>query len=144
MSVATVAETNKDVIRRYFTSMDRQDFAGVAATLAPDFRSHVCGMPETLDVEAMQGFAQSFFAALADVEHRVEGLVADDTQVAARLTVHGRHVGDLMGVPATGRQVALPALNMYRMDAGLIAEQWVQFDSMGLLAQLGAMPAEAP
>jgi steroid delta-isomerase-like uncharacterized protein len=88
----------------------------------------------------MQGFAMGFFAALADVEHRIESLVADDTQVAARITVCGRHVGELMGVPATGKDITLPALNMYRFEDGRIAEQWIQFDSMGLMAQLGALP----
>jgi steroid delta-isomerase-like uncharacterized protein len=135
-----VAETNKETIRRYFAAMDRQDFAGVAAALAPDYRGYFGGNPEAMDAQGMQGFAMGFFAALADVEHRVEDLVADETRVAARITVHGRHVGELMGVPATGKSIALPALNMYRFEGGQIAEQWIQFDSMGVLAQLGALP----
>jgi steroid delta-isomerase-like uncharacterized protein len=140
VSVTTAADTNKETIRRYFAAMDRQDFAGVAETLAPNYRGHFGGNPETLDAQGLQGFAMSFLTALADVEHRVEGLVADDTQAAVRITVHGRHVGELMGIPATGKTIALPALNMCRLEGGRIAEQWIQFDSMGLLAQLGALP----
>jgi steroid delta-isomerase-like uncharacterized protein len=143
MSVMTASETNKETIRRYFAAMDRQDFAGVADALAPGYQGHFGGNPEALDVEGMRDFALGFFAALADVEHRVESLVADDRQAAARITVRGRHVGTLMGVPATGKAVALPALNMYRFEDGRIAEQWIQFDSLGLMAQLGALPEPA-
>ena len=143
MSTATSTEINKDAVRRYFAAMDRQDFAGVAEELTPDYRLHVCGNPETLDVQGMQGFAMGFFSALADIQHCIESLVAEDAQVATRLTITGRHVGELMGVPATGKTLVLPALNMYRMESGRIAEQWVQFDSMGVLAQLGALPQSA-
>src|SRR4029079_6550529 len=67
VSVMTAAETNKETIRRYFASMDRQDFAGVAETLAPGCQGHFGGNPETLDAQGLQGFAMSFLAALADV-----------------------------------------------------------------------------
>jgi steroid delta-isomerase-like uncharacterized protein len=140
---STSPEALKDTLRRYFAAMDRQDFAGVAELLAPDYRGHFGGNPEALDVQGMRDFAMGFFAALANVEHRIEGLVAEDTQAAARITVHGRHVGTLMGVPATGKAVVLPALDMFRFEDGRIAEQWIQFDSMGLMAQLGALPQPA-
>ncbi len=46
-----------------------------------------------------------------------------------------------MGIPATGAQVTLDAMELFRLAGGKVAEQWVAMDALGLLRQLGAVPA---
>ncbi len=62
--------------------------------------------------------------------------------VTARWTVHGTHHGELMSIPPTGRHITLTAIEIFRLANGKIAEQWVAVDNLGLLQQLGAIPAE--
>ena len=60
-----------------------------------------------------------------------------------RFTMGGRHAGEFMGVPATGTQIALPGITILRYRDGRCVERWSQADMLGLLVQLGAIPAPA-
>lgn len=68
----------------------------------------------------------------------VEDLIAEGDKVAARVTTRGTHTGELMGLPPTGRRVEWSGISMTRHADGRIAEQWGEFDALGLLQQLGA------
>jgi predicted ester cyclase len=59
--------------------------------------------------------------------------------VLVRFTFRGTHHGDFMGIPPTGRTVAVPGLIVYRIANGKIAEHWIQMDNMALMQQLGVM-----
>jgi predicted ester cyclase len=55
-----------------------------------------------------QQFAQAFYAGFPDVRHVIEDTVADADTVAVRFTLHGTHRGDFMGIPPTGKTIAVP------------------------------------
>jgi predicted ester cyclase len=61
--------------------------------------------------------------------------------VAHRWTFTGTHRGEIMGIDATGRQVAVDGLEVNRIADGKIADSWALSDSAGLLEQLGARPS---
>ena len=69
------------------------------------------------------------------------GLRLDVTRVAVRSTFRGTHENEFAGIPATGNEVEIPVFLIYRIEDGLIAEHWMQADVMGLMQQLGALPA---
>ena len=56
-------------------------------------------------------------------------------------TAGGTHRGEVMGVPATGRSISLPGINIFRLRDGLIVERWGLLDDLGFLKQLGVVPA---
>ena len=66
---------------------------------------------------------------------------AGDTRIAARFTMRGTHRGDFLGVPATGKSIAVQAVNFYRVSNGRIVEERGQPDLLGLMQQIGAAPA---
>lgn len=70
-----------------------------------------------------------------------EDLIAEGDQVVLRCTMVGTHAGPLMGVPATGRNVQIPAIVIYRIADGKIVQFWAQADVLLLLQQIGAVPA---
>jgi predicted ester cyclase len=73
-----------------------------------------------------------------------EDAFASEDRVAARLTVTGTHDGELMGVPPTHRTVRFDVITILRLDDdGRIAERWNVTDLLGLLQQIGAVPATA-
>ena len=57
----------------------------------------------------------------------------------ARCTATGTHHGEYMGVPATGKKVKFSWITIYRIADGKVAEEWLVFDQLGLLQQLGAV-----
>jgi predicted ester cyclase len=62
--------------------------------------------------------------------------------VASRWTITGTHQGDFQGVPATGRQITINGIDMSRVVDGKIAEHWAQFDIVGVMQQIGALPSQ--
>ncbi|MBW8753844.1 MAG: ester cyclase [Sphingomonadales bacterium] len=68
-------------------------------------------------------------------------LEAGDIRIAARFTMRGTHQGDFFGVPATGRSIAVQAMNLYRLSNGKIVGERGQPDLLGLMQQIGAVPA---
>lgn len=137
-------EENKAVVRRYFRDLaDNTNPAAADEILAPDYAGHVSGNPGPLDRAGLAGFVGMFHAAFPGITHTVEELVAEGDQVAARITVRGTHRGEFMGLPPTGREVNIGAINVFTVRDGRVAVQHVVFDSLGLLQQLGAAPAAA-
>ena len=64
-------------------------------------------------------------------------------RVVVRWIGRGTHTGELMGVPPTGASIAVDAITIFRIAADRIAEEWTVWDALGLLQQVGAVPAPA-
>ena len=71
-----------------------------------------------------------------------EDVIASGDKVVARVRCTGTNTGDFMGMPATGKSVDVEAIDIIRFgDDGLAYEHWGVFDAMGMMQQLGAIPA---
>jgi steroid delta-isomerase-like uncharacterized protein len=73
----------------------------------------------------------------------IDELFSAGDRVVARWTGSGSHVGDLMGLAPTGRPISVEAISVFRIADGRIAEEWTVWDALGLLQQVGAVPAPA-
>ncbi|HZU76247.1 MAG TPA: ester cyclase, partial [Dehalococcoidia bacterium] len=65
-------------------------------------------------------------------------------RVATRFMAHGTHQGLFFGIPPTGKPVEVGGIAIDRFAAGKLVESWLVYDRLGLLQQLGAVPAGAP
>jgi predicted ester cyclase len=61
--------------------------------------------------------------------------------VASRWTARGTHRGELMGIAPTGKQVTVTGINIERIANGKLVEGWSNYDTLGMLQQLGVIPA---
>ena len=144
---ATPAPTNdpnaaKDVAHRFVAEVLSQ--GNVAASdelVAPDFVDHqpFPGVPPTR--EGLEQAIPLFRAAFPDGRFAVEDLFAKGDRVALRTTFRGTHQGEYAGVPATGKQVEFASIDILRVAGGRMAEHWGLSDDLGLLTQLGVIPA---
>ena len=91
--------------------------------------------------QALKDHIDMFEAAFPRYELIIEDLIAEGDRVAVRATFRGTHQGEFAGTPATGVEVEIPVFLIYRVEDGLIVEHWMQADVMGLMQQLGAIPA---
>jgi steroid delta-isomerase-like uncharacterized protein len=109
--------------------------------LAEDFVNHDPPFGVTPDRDGMRQSAAMIRAAFPDWHSELELLVAEDDLVVERFTASGTHSAELMGVPATGRTISLPGINIFRIRDGRITERWGRLDDLGFLRQLGIVPA---
>ena len=97
--------------------------------------------PEPLDHDGLKQFYSALWAGFPDLNITIEDLVAEGEKVAWRLTARGTHTGEFRGVPATGRSVKFDAHYFFEFRNGKIVKRWTNLDRLGLLTQLGAIPA---
>ncbi len=96
------------------------------------------------DVEGVEGvkeFVAMFRVAFPDLHMTVEDEIAEGDKVAIQWTAHGTHRGELMGIPPSGNEVNVSGITIHRIEGGKIAEEWEMPDNMGLMQQIGAIPA---
>jgi steroid delta-isomerase-like uncharacterized protein len=138
-------ETNKALARRIYEELFRRgnaDFLDEA--LAPGYVLHAAGMPGPAGAEAAKQGTIQMRAAFPDFDHTIEDLVAEGDHVVARWTARGTHRGTFNGIPATGKPVTISCITFLRLADGKVVEEWVQMDALGLLQQLGVIPAAGP
>lgn len=82
-----------------------------------------------------------YITAFPDARFTVEDEIAEGDKVTSRYTFRGTHQGELMGIPPTGKQVTVTGMIINRIVNGQSAEGWLNFDAVGMLQQLGALPA---
>jgi predicted ester cyclase len=98
-------------------------------------------MGVTADREGMRTAGVMFRAAFPDWHSDTGILVGEGDLVAEHFTASGTHQGEIFAVPASGRTVSLPGINIWRVRDGRIVERWGRLDDLGLLRQLGVIAA---
>lgn len=81
---------------------------------------------------------QALYTAFPDLQHTVEGVIAEGDKVAMRASLRGTHRGEFQGVSPTGNPVAFGTVALFRFAEGKIAELWELADVPALLRQIGA------
>lgn len=79
-------------------------------------------------------YAEAAFPCYALI---AEDLIAESDKVVLRFNLHGTHQSEFMGIPATGREINVPGIIIYRIADGKIVEHWMQIDSAAMMQQLG-------
>lgn len=138
------AEEAKAVVRQFIEAINRGDSSAIEAALAPGDVDHSLPPGVPPDRAGFLKFITGFRQALRDAHWTVEDLIAEGDKVVGRVTFHGTHQGELLGIPLTDKPATIGGIGLYRLAAGQIAEGWVQRDLLGLLQQLGAMPGPPP
>jgi steroid delta-isomerase-like uncharacterized protein len=91
----------------------------------------------------LAGFKQKvagFKAVFPDLAEDLKDIVADGDTVATRWVVTGTLQQEFMGIPAAGQPITVEGMNFYRLEDGRVTDVWTQFDGLGLMQQLGALP----
>jgi steroid delta-isomerase-like uncharacterized protein len=91
--------------------------------------------------EAQRAFLAGIYQSFPDIHVEPQHVIAQGDLVTVRLSVHGTHRGEFLGVPATGQRINIQSVDTFRVSDDKIAEQWVLMDALGLLQQLGAIPS---
>lgn len=135
-----MSEMNKTIARQAMQALSDRDLDGVVARAAPEARFYGWA-PEPLNSDGYKGFMSALLAALPDSQVVVDDVIAEGDKVAVRHRLQGTHQAELQGVPATGRNVDVNGIVIFRIENGMIAEAWLNADIMGMMQQLGVVPA---
>lgn len=90
---------------------------------------------------AAQAFYEMVWEALPDLVLSAEDLVAEGDRIVARYRIRGTHRGAFLGIAPTGARIDVGGMTLLRFTDGRVVERWQQLDDLGLLRQMGAVPA---
>jgi steroid delta-isomerase-like uncharacterized protein len=140
-----LSEENKAVVRRLIEEVwNNGNLDVIDEVISEDHVDHdpaQAGSPGGR--EGMRAFVKMYRSAYPDTHLELGEMVAEGDLVAAPWTATGTHQGELMGIAPTGRSVTVTGMGMDRVRNGQIVESWANYDALGMLAQLGAIPAPA-
>ena len=137
------AEENKDLIRQYIQAIDdneTSDWSILDDYIAEDFVAHNPPIPGvSLDRQGMKDAAEIFRVATPG-RHEIPLQVAEGDLVVSRIVGRGRHEGEFLGIPATGKEVETDGIAIHRVRDGKIVEYWSVTDIARVLQQVGVLP----
>jgi steroid delta-isomerase-like uncharacterized protein len=138
--MSTVSEQNKAIARHHYENT--RNLEAAFELVSPDvvFQA-VPGLPPTYE-GWKQGHAM-FLEAIPDQQLTLDDQIAEGDTVFTRWTFTGTHQGALMGIPPTGRPIAIKGISIDRIRGGKVVEHVAQMDMVGLMQQLGVIPAPA-
>ena len=135
-----MSEENKTLAHRWHEIFEGN--LGNAEDIIADECVYHDAPPGTLSgPEGVKEWAIGFRNGFPDIRITEEQFIAEGDRVVARFVAQGTHQGEFLGVPATGNQITISGINIMRISEGKIAEHWVNYDVMGLMQQIGAIPS---
>ena len=139
------AESNMALSRRVLEEAFNAGIIDVIDELVTtDFVNHDAALPEAMiGADAAKATISGYRTAFPDLRITIEQQIADDQGVATRWSAKGTHQGDLMGMSPTGKQATVTGITIDRIVDGRIAESWTNWDTLGMLQQLGVVPVLA-
>ncbi len=133
-------------MRRFVEFINTADETLGNALIANEAIFHVPNQREPMHgLGGYLGIIGMMRSGFPDIQWALEEIIAEelgagDMRIAACFTMRGTHQGDFFGIPATGRSIAVQAVNFYRVSNGKIVEERGQPDLLGLMQQIGAAP----
>lgn len=134
------AEENKAVVRRFFELFEKGDLDGIVALLDPNFLAYRADTAP-LSRDAFKQRGAMLANAFTDHKFTSGDIFVENDMVCYRGTWSATHHGDFLGIPATGKRVTIGCIVINRVANGKIIENWEEMDRLGMMQQLGVIPA---
>jgi len=132
---------NKALVLRYITEvLNKGNTALTDELIAPSFLGHDPIGPDVYGPDGVKQCNARYRNAFPDLQYTVEEVIAESDTVVWRWTAHGTHLGEILGVAPTRKQATSTGTITCHIANGKFQEMWIDWDALGLLQQLGAVP----
>ena len=138
-----MSDQNKATFRRLVDEVFNQGKLETADELGTGYIEHSPMPGQSPGVEGFKEIVRMFRGAFPDLRMTIDDLIAEGDQVVARMTTTGTHKGPFMGMAPTGKRVKVSEIHILRFGNGKVLEHWGLADDLGMMQQLGAVPAGA-
>lgn len=139
-----MSNRNKALVQSFIDAVNRRDLEAALGMVAPDLVSHAA-IPEAQGASGLQRTLEKLLVAFPDLSWKAEEMIAEGDRVACRLSERGTHTGKLEFVrfplPASGKAFTTESIQIYRFEDGKVVEHWGARDVLGMMRQLGHLPA---
>ena len=138
-----MSEQGQALVRRFFDEVCNKRQLGVADQLFAS--NHLYHDPSDPWVgtgpNGQKDLIGLYHRAVSDARWVLHAMYDAGDVVVTRWSGQGTHTGDLMGIAPTNKKVSVDGIWMHRVADGKIVESWNVWDTLGMLQQLGVVPA---
>lgn len=143
--MSDVLERNKELVRELTDEMWlKADPVAVPRYFAADYRHTDPLAPQVRTRDDLVALVTALPTMISDMTITVHDLVAEGDKVVKRYTLAATHTGEMNGIPATGRRYEIAGSEMFTIRDGMVVETVNLYDGLGMLMQLGIIPAPEP
>jgi steroid delta-isomerase-like uncharacterized protein len=138
-----MSQENEALVRRYFEEIwDKGNLELIDELFTTNFVRHgpTATEGEVHGLEGFKGLVSMYHTALPDLRVPIEDLISEGDRVVTRWRARGTHRGELMGNAPTGNQASVTGILIDRISGGKIEEEWVDYDTLHLMQQIGGVP----
>ena len=139
-----MSEENKALTRRSWEIVTKGDLDTLDDALQEVYADDIVMHQPDEDVRGIGGikqFVSMIRSAFPDLRVTLEDDIAEGNKVVSRWKAQGTHQGELMGIAPTGNEVAITGITIHRIEEGKIVEEWENWDALGMMQQIGAVPS---
>ena len=129
---------NKQRARDYFKAFATQDRAWLDSNVAKTYIRQDTTLPfEVIGPDGVMQLGDVLLGAFSEIDLDIQDVIAENDKVLVHLRFRGVHSGAFGDYQATGKRFDVMVLDFFRMEDGMIAEQWPAIDNLGLQQQIG-------
>jgi steroid delta-isomerase-like uncharacterized protein len=138
-----MAQENSILIRRWFEEVwNNGRMEAIDEMASPDVIGHGQAQHATdIGLREFKPFVQALRSAFPDMKVTIDYIIEQGDKVVARWTSTMTHRGEFLGIAPTGKKATITGTTTQRISGGKIVEGWDNWDQLGLLVQIGAVPA---
>jgi predicted ester cyclase len=135
-----MSAANKEIVRRALEEPWR-NLDVLDELVSSDYVGHDPAQPEPIrGIEGAKDNVNQYRSGFEGAQITVLEQIGEGDFVATRWEGRGSHAGEIVGIAPTGRDVAVSGLTLSRLENGKIVEEWTNWDTLGMLQQIGAVP----
>jgi steroid delta-isomerase-like uncharacterized protein len=104
---------------------------------AADFVRHTVERGELVGPDGIKNMIAEVSTGYPDIAATILEMVVGQDTVVTRWNLSGTHTGSFEGLEPTGKRISIDGVFVSRIADGMIVEEWVYYDALGLWQQLG-------
>jgi predicted ester cyclase len=130
--------TNTQLTRRLLRELfEKGDLDAAEELIHPDFINHEAPASNPQGPEGLRETVSWLRGLWGPMRFDIEDEICQGDKVVARVLLHGRHVGEFLGKPPTGKEFAVEQIHIWRIEDDKVIEHWSVRDDLGQALQLG-------
>lgn len=134
---------NREVVEREVEFWNGHRIEAVGEVYAETYQGHDPAGLHAGDLEQLRQSAAALFTAFPDLVITIDDVMVEGDKAVKRWTAQGTHLGPFLGIPPTGKAITNTGTSIFRIADGKIVECWVESNALGMMQQLGVIPAMA-
>jgi predicted ester cyclase len=137
----TRPEDLKKIARQSFEAVETNNQSLLdTITDQKKFKLHFPGIPDTLNYQDAKKVNEEYYKGFPDAKATIEQQFVDGDYVITRVVFSGTHKGEFQGISPSNTKINASGISIQKIENGKIVEEWDEFDGLGMMQQIGAIP----